>query len=331
VKKKLLLIFISWVVPFLVLAQAGDTTSVRADTVKPVRQQPRVDTSRPVIAPVSDSVLPVDSTPAMDSVAYRDSVANSAAALRKLDLFQDALKSHPYYNFFGKPVKLVILERKPEGSEVFFYLLLALFFYYALVRIIFYKYHSDLFRLFFRATMRQQQLREQLLQTPLPSLLLNILFVMTASLYAGLMARYNNLLPGTDFWLLCLYCLVALIAIYIGKYMVLKMIGWILRINRATDVYLFVVFMVNKMVGIFLLPVLLLMAFPIPGLLPVVITLSLFVLAVLLGYRFLVSYRLIRTEIKVNPFHFFIYLCAFEIAPLLLIYKVLLTFVGRTI
>jgi hypothetical protein len=81
--------------------------------------------------------------------------------------------------------------------------------------------------------------------------------------------------------------------------------GWILRINRATDVYLFIVFMVNKMAGIFLLPVLLLMAFPYPPIIPTIIALSLFVLALLLGYRFFVSFRLVQNEIKLNLFHFF--------------------------
>jgi hypothetical protein len=47
-------------------------------------------------------------------------------------------------------------------------------------------------------------------------------------------------------------------------------------------------------------------------------------------YRFIISYTPIRNEIKLNRFHFFIYLCAFEIAPLLLIYKVLLIFVERS-
>ena len=100
--------------------------------------------------------------------------------------------------------------------------------------------------------------------------------------------------------------------------------------HRATDAYIFVVFMVNKVAGIFLLPVLLLLAFPYPDSSGVVVPVSLFALLLLLGYRFLISYRQVRSEIKVNPFHFFIYLCAFEIAPLLLIYKVLLLFVERS-
>jgi hypothetical protein len=47
------------------------------------------------------------------------------------------------------------------------------------------------------------------------------------------------------------------------------------------------------------------------------------------GYRFIVSFGPVRKEIKVNGFHFFLYLCAFEIAPLLLIYKLLLGYLEK--
>jgi hypothetical protein len=84
------------------------------------------------------------------------------------------------------------------------------------------------------------------------------------------------------------------------------------------------------MVGIFLLPVLIMVAFPYQAFLPVIITLAFITLGLALAYRFIIAYKPIRNEIKVSRFHFFVYLCAFEIAPLLLIYKVLLIFVERS-
>jgi hypothetical protein len=288
--------------------RAQDSPVLKKKTIKGL---PKKDS----IAPLTDSVPPeILTTPGENSIR----------------LFQEVLRNNLYYKFFGKPLQIVMQEKRVYGSEKFFYLLVILFFYYGLIRVIFSKYLGDLFTLFFRATLRQQQLREQLLQNPLPSLLLNIQFLVTGSLYAAILARYNKILDQTDLWLLCLYCFGLLVSIYIGKFLTLKTMGWILRISRATDVYLFIVFMVNKMAGIFLLPVLLLLAFPYPPLIPAIIALSLFVLALLLGYRFFVSFRLVRNEIKLNLFHFFLYLCAFEIAPLLLIYKALLSIVERT-
>lgn len=329
VKKNLVVFFGGILFPLLLFAQIGtDSLTVNKDTI-PARRKTNILPIRD-----TDKIIIIKSAESKDQISLlADSMVSSPGLpflKNKLFFFQRMLYNHPYFNFFGRPLQFVIQEKKGGGSEPFFYLLLLLFFYFAMIRLAFSKYLDDLFTLFFRATMRQQQLREQLLQSPLPSLFLNSLFVLSGSLYASLLLRYYKLLESTDFWLLWLYCLLLLVVVYTGKYLVLKIMGWILRINRTTDVYLFVVFMVNKMTGIFLLPVLLLMAFPDPQLLPVVITFSLFVLMFLLGYRFVISYRLIRNEIKLNLFHFFLYLCAFEIAPLLLIYKVLLNFVNRT-
>lgn len=310
-------------------------TQTGIDTGKIVQDSPT--SQKKQLAPViQNPVPPTDTlkTVADSNIVVSDSLKPAPLvhpSVNKMKQLMEQLRNHPYYNFFGKPVSLISEERNDAGSEVFFYLLLGMIFYYALVRAFFPKYEANLFTLFFRATLRQQQLREQLLQSPLPSLFLNILFVLSGSLYISFLARYEGVLQQLDFWLLWLYAMGALAGIYIGKFLVIKTIGWILRFTKASDAYIFVVFMVNKMTGIFLLPVLLLMAFPSESLLPVVVTLSLIMLVVLLAYRFLISYRVVRNEIKVNPFHFFIYLCAFEIAPLLLIYKVLLNIVERTI
>lgn len=244
--------------------------------------------------------------------------------------FQRVLKAHPDYKFFAPPFRLTMKERVVQGDEWLFYLLLFFLFLFAMVRQFFSRYTENLFALFFRVTMRQQQLREQMLQAPVPSFLLNLLFLFTAGLYTVLLCRYYGVLTNLEFWQLWVYAVGFLTAIYLGKFMVLKSIGWILRMNRASDIYIFVVFLVNKMAGIFLIPVLFLMAFPPENWKSVVVVISIFGFAALLLYRFFVSYRLVRSEIKLNLFHFFIYLCAFEIAPLLLIYKALLTIVVRT-
>jgi hypothetical protein len=58
----------------------------------------------------------------------------------------------------------------------------------------------------------------------------------------------------------------------------------------------------------------------------IVFTLSLFVLGVLFTYRFYLSYVSLQKQVSVSFFHFILYLAAFEIAPLLLINKLLLVF-----
>ena len=161
-------------------------------------------------------------------------------------------------------------------------------------------------------------------------MLLNILFVISTGLYLALLARHYNFKYFGNLWITFLYAIAFVSGIYLGKYLVLKLAGWIFNIRSATDTYIFIVFLVNKMIGIFLLPFVVLISFPNEYFLPVLILLSYIMLLLFLGYRFVNSFRPIRSEIKVNRFHFFLYLCAFEIAPLLLIYKVLLAYVERS-
>ena len=197
---------------------------------------------------------------------------------------------------------------------------------FAFLRNAFAKYFSDLFRLFFRTTLKQRQIRDQLMQTPLPSLLFNGFFVVSVGLYADFMLVYFKLIVRHDFWNYYFYCCAGLAAIYLVKYAGLKVMGWIFNLRDAADSYIFVVFVVNKVVGIFLLPFLVMIAFMgEPGYTIAVVS-SWVGVGSLIGYRFILSYAAVRNQVRFNPFHFFLYLCAFEIAPLLLIYKLLLVF-----
>jgi len=239
------------------------------------------------------------------------------------------LKANHFFNFTGIPVVQIYQVHRSNSKDSLFYLLVGILFYFALTRVFFEKYFNNLLTLFFRVSLRQQQIREQVLQTPLPSLLLNILFVISGGLYACFLLHYSRIGANIRFWVLYLYCMLLLGTIYLVKFLVLKFIGWVFSISRATDIYIFIVFLVNKMLGIFLLPFLIIITFSGSGIREIFITISLAMVFVLWTYRVLAAYRPVRNEIKLTPFYFFLYLCAFEIAPLLLIYKVLLTYLEK--
>ncbi|HEY6899880.1 MAG TPA: DUF4271 domain-containing protein, partial [Puia sp.] len=208
------------------------------------------------------------------------------------------LAANPYFNFTGKPVIQVFEIHRANSKDSLFYLIVGILFYFALIRVFFEKYFNNLMTLFFRVSLRQQQIREQVLQTPLPSLLLNILFIISAGLYACYLLYYSRIGAGIRFWRLYLYCMLLLSAIYLVKYMILKFIGWVFSISRATDIYIFIVFLVNKMLGIFLLPFLIIITFSSPIVREVFITISLAMVFVLWAYRMLAGYRPVRNEIK---------------------------------
>ena len=168
------------------------------------------------------------------------------------------------------------------------------------------------------------------MQTPLPSLLLNGFFVISSGLYIAFLLQYFKIGHGENFWLLFLYGTIGISAAYFLKFLGLKLSGWVFNVQEAANSYIFIVFIVNKMIGILLLPILVMLAFTVGDIYSGSVTISLCLIGGLLIYRFILTYAAIHNQVKVNPFHFFLYMCAFEIAPLLLIYKGLLVFFHQT-
>ena len=106
----------------------------------------------------------------------------------------DLLNEQKYFNFTGTAIHMRSEKYEPVSYDAMFYLLVVMLFYFAVVKLFFGKYLANVMTLFFRASMRQQQLREQVLQSPFPSLLLNNLFIFSGGLYGAFLLR---LLP---FW-----------------------------------------------------------------------------------------------------------------------------------
>jgi hypothetical protein len=311
-------------------ALPGESAGIHhsADSIPP--QKPKL-IRKPGSQKKSDSAFFQPSNGSLLPGTRKDSLirGNGVAGTDHVSLFKSVLRSNSYFNFAGLAFVELMERHIPDSKDTLFYLLVGILFYFALIRIFFEKYFDNLLTLFFRVSIRHQQIREQVLQTPLPSLLLNILFVISGGLYASWLVRYYHFAGNINFWILLINCMAALGVIYLGKFLLLKFCGWVFNISRATDIYIFVVFLVNKMMGIFLMPFLVILFFSAPVIRDVFVTISLSMIFIFFAYRVVASYRPIRNEIKLTPFHFFLYLCAFEIAPLLLIYKVLLSYLEK--
>ena len=124
------------------------------------------------------------------------------------------------------------------------------------------------------------------------------------------------------------FCIISLALIYIGKYIVLKFTGWLTGYKEVTKTYLFVIFLINKILGVLLVPVIIILAFSQFILVKSVIIISLLLIGLLLLLRFFRSYGLLQKQLKVSRFHFFLYIIGTEVIPLLVIYKGLMILVS---
>lgn len=221
--------------------------------------------------------------------------------------------------------KIILMQgsvRNDGNTDLVFYILISLVFLLALIKTSFPKYVNSIFSLSFQATFRQTQTKEQMAQNFFPAFMLNVLFVFCGGLFITLFATYNKW-TNLPFWQLFVFSTIILLAIYFVKYIVINFTGWVFNVREAAAEYSFVVFLINKLFAIVSIPLLFLIAYSDGRLKIVSITIVLCLAVFCLVVRYLVSLSRIRKNLKITAFHFFIYLWAVEIMPLLVIYKIL--------
>lgn len=219
-------------------------------------------------------------------------------------------------------------ERSGTSDDILFYCLIFIAFFLALTKAAFPKYFNDIFSLSFQATFRQSQTREQITQNQLPGLMLNLLFVLAGGLFVALLAKYYKWsdLPLSQ---LFLYSAVILSIIYTGKYLFIQFAGWVFNARPQAGEYSFIVFLINKLIGISLVPLVFLVAYVDEPAKKISITISLCLVLLLICLRYIISMSRLRKNMHISAFHFFIYLCAVEIMPMLVVYKVLFIQTGK--
>jgi hypothetical protein len=352
-KKLLLILLISCSTCYCVVGQTDttippqitDTTTrlLTPDTVpKPVKRRVvREPVKRPVVsdtATIRDSIKPADSVAAQMRDSFNlvkpfDSsrTAASASVTKKpIDSFYLKLLDNPFLKTKAKPIYLVINERQRNPKDEMFYLLAGLLLFLAFIKLVFKRYFNNVFKLFLQPSFRQKQTREQLQHSNLPSLLLNLFFIFSGAAYISLLIEYYDL-SNINFWSVLLYTCVALLVLYVGKFILLTFAGWVFNAKGATESYIFSVYLINKIMGVILVPFTLVIAFSPAHIINVSITISLLLLLLLFIYRYIVSYGPVRKEVKLSPLHFFFYIFAFEITPLLLIYKTLIIYLDKSL
>lgn len=201
----------------------------------------------------------------------------------------------------------------------------------AYLRISFSKYFEDLFNGFANISIAQQLAREQELSLPISSVLLNLNFVLSISIYGYLLVNHYDLTTSPDqltgthqlqFFLLITLCIAIL---YLSKYLTLKLVGAIFPVGEEMDDYSFNFFMILKIAGLVLIPFNYLVAYSPPYLSGSFMFLSGFAIFLLIIFRTLKGLVIGKNYYLTDKFHFFLYICTLEIAPILIIVKLLST------
>lgn len=181
---------------------------------------------------------------------------------------------------------------------------------------------QQLFAAFFNNSVTNQIVRDENILVQKASVLLSLVFYFTTALLLYQVSVYFNWqykIIGKGLVRFIIFVLFIASA-YSFKMVFLKMMSAIFRIDKAISTYIFNIFLINNIIGILLIPLVLLAAF-----FPVESQFFIWTgIGMLLG-SFL--YRLFRGIViwtslaRFSLYYLILYLCALEIAPLLIIFK----------
>ena len=156
-----------------------------------------------------------------------------------------------------------------------------------------------------------------------PYYLLYANFVLNAGMFIFLVTRFfrKDTFNNLPFLLLC----VGLSAsIFLAKHLLLRILAWLFPVRDEVRRYNFLIIVFNCVLGLFLLPCNLLLAFT-PDYQTLLVFWMLGLVFVFYTYRAIRSTAIGGKFLAVSQFHFLLYLCTVEIAPVLFVVKVAMT------
>lgn len=245
--------------------------------------------------------------------------------LAKTDsLFHSQMSALP---FFGPKVEVIRQVEKiyePENKTASFYLVLLLLLTLGILRMAFPSYFRYLYNSFMSPMSNKRALREQIEQNTAANTAMNIFFCISLGLFVYvIVAQRTDLLKTSrispNLFLIGSILLSGLI--YFIKLAILKFIGWAFKMEQATNDYLYNVFLINKILGVALLPFSIILAFGSGNWLNLIFIVAIALGIILLFNRYTRSWSSLGSFFQFSKFHFFMYFCASELLPLAILAK----------
>lgn len=210
--------------------------------------------------------------------------------------------------------------------ELFFLICILLLVSVGLFRQVHPLYFRNVFKAFTNATLSSRQLRDQLQQNHIPGIVLDILFFCSTAFFLVQAASYAQValwLQQYDLLLLLMVMTIIVAFVYLVRFLLLKMAGWVFQIPDIISAYIFNIALFNRILGILFIPFTIIITFGSGFWVQMAFVLILLIAFLFYLFRFVRSRQVFGHFLRFSKFHFILYLCASEIIPLAIIIKVI--------
>lgn len=291
-----------------------------------------------ILVSVQSFALPADTSRVRDSTSqlYDTSLSNQNSPSDKHKITDSALAVMRAKHFFYENRSLQPSAAKLQpyrtyrNNAPFFYLSLVLLLILGLLRVRSPRYFNSVFANFMNTGTVGRQLKQQVANNNLLNFFMNTFYCLVAGVYVFFLIKTlsNNMrLEAFPQAIGIMICIGFFVAVYLVRYCALLAAGRLFDLKEAAKAYIYNIFLVNKVTAILLLPFVAVMSLGNPLWAKVAAVASIIVFFLTLLNRYARSQGVISKLIRVNKFHFFLYLCASEILPLAVLVKLVVQYI----
>jgi hypothetical protein len=202
--------------------------------------------------------------------------------------------------------------------------LVALLLYAALLNLIWNAEIKQVFRSFYsKRNLSQISGKEESTISAGAFIGLFALFGLTFGLFLYQFASYKNVYYSVSGLGLFLWLATIIVILFAAKFLVLKVLGFIFDAKNIVKEYISLLYLTYFNAAFVFLPVTLCFSLLAAAFIPVLLVLVFVLLVVVFAWLYLRSSMNIISNIRFHKFYLFIYLCALEICPILILIKAL--------
>ncbi len=337
----LIALFLCWLAPLLLWAQPGDSGVVNqvSPAPQPVQRPPVVYNrpaqtfpqnpaaiQAPAPAPVSTENSLADQSDVLDNpFALGEVSSNNPFALASAA--EKGQKKNTKTLKVAKPKAprqaFLSLPKNPAGGWFLFTLLTLLGFLTVLVSVYRDKI-ADYFKVFTNMNIAWQRYRDVSSFVNLADVLFYLLFVLNAGVLVYQVTQLYGVKINSSPLLDLLLYIGGVSLIYTLRHLKIGVLSFIYPFGNETSFYSYIISTTNRVIGILLMPFLFLIAYAPPGSRRFMVFTTIGLYASIYIYRSIRGLLIASNYIAHHKFHFFMYLCTVEIAPVVILVKLLM-------
>lgn len=258
------------------------------------------------------------------SIIGLDEAVTDTSMISLSNRFDKVLCAHPLLVEEITNQAPIVKIRPSSNKTAVFLLAVLLLFFFSMVRIIFPRYFMNLFQVFTGISMSKRHIKDQLENDNRASIWFYSIFFISVGFIVYQLITGISSTNFSDKWYMNYLISTLFVFILLGfRISMIRLTGWIFKRSDYVHIYLFNTKLVNEFLGLLLFPLCILILVTSGNIQYNLLMIASAMCLLFFAYGYVRNIPVLRNLFRISFVHFLLYICAFEIIPVLILIKMI--------